>query len=104
MAREFDIACDLNVFSVDERGEHAENVATWRNAIVATHELAGGYRFELERGDGLIETVARFIELESRCCPFFTFDLQVPPEGPLLLAITGPEGAKEILAGAAAGT
>lgn len=95
--REHDIACDLDVFSVDERGEHVEQIAAWRAAIVARHELPDGYRFELERGDGLVEAVARFISLESRCCPYFSFSLEVPAEGPLALAITGPEGSKELL-------
>jgi hypothetical protein len=99
MARETDIACDLDVFSVDERGEHIENTDSWRAAIAARQELADGYRFELERRDGLLEAIARFITLESRCCPFFSFSIEVPAEGPLALVVTGPEGSKEILGG-----
>ena len=98
MARD-DIACDLDVFSVDERGEHVDNVGAWRAASVARRELPDGYRFEVERRDGMVATIGRFIELEARCCPFFSFALEVPSEGPLALSVTGPEGSKEILAG-----
>jgi hypothetical protein len=100
MVRETDIACDLDVFSVDERGDHIQSMDSWRAAITARHELPNGYRFELERDEGLLETLARFIALESRCCPFFSFALEVPSQGALALSITGPDGAKAILADA----
>ncbi len=99
MGREEDIACDLEVFGVDERGEHLETIADWQTAITGRTELDDGYRFELERRDGLIETIGRFIENERKCCPFFDFDLRVPTDGSLALTITGPEGAKAILSG-----
>ena len=68
---------------------------------MARTELDDGYRFELERRDGLIEMIGRFIENERKCCPFFDFDLRVPATGSLALTITGPEGAKAILSGSA---
>jgi hypothetical protein len=98
MVRETDIACDLDVFSVDERGDHIQSIDSWRAAITARHELPNGYRFELDRRDGLLQALAGFIALESRCCPFFSFTIEAPSQGALALTITGPEGSKAILA------
>ena len=42
--------------------------------------------------------IAKFIENERLCCPFFNFGLEVEPNsGPLWLRLTGGEGVKEIL-------
>ncbi|HEY9710052.1 MAG TPA: hypothetical protein V6D48_17730, partial [Oculatellaceae cyanobacterium] len=42
--------------------------------------------------------IAKFIENERLCCPFFRFGLDVEPNsGPLWLRLTGGEGVKEIL-------
>lgn len=94
-----DIACDMQVFSAAERKEHAANAVAWRNAVVAASEFEDGYRFELERRTGMVETLARFAALESRCCPFFGFSIEVRPDASLAFSITGPPGAKELLAG-----
>lgn len=98
-----DIACDMQVFSGAERREHAANAVAWRNAVVAARELEDGYRFELVSKTGMVETLARFVALESRCCPFFGFSIEARPEGSLAFSITGPPGAKELLAGFVAG-
>ena len=42
--------------------------------------------------------IAKFIENERLCCPFFKFGLELGPEnGPLWLRLSGGEGVKEIL-------
>jgi hypothetical protein len=59
-------------------------------------DLPDGYAFRFAV-DKLVE-LARFIDNESKCCPFVTFDLQIAPgSGPTWLKITGPEGTREVL-------
>lgn len=62
----------------------------------ARKELRDGYAFQFDAS--ALESVARFIENERRCCPFMTFELELPPEsGPLRLRMTGPEGTRAVI-------
>jgi hypothetical protein len=96
-AQNLPIACDLGAIPADQRSDHMETAEQLLLHLASeTQELPDGYVFTLaaER----YPQVAAFIENERRCCPFFTFVLEVPPgEAPLRLRITGPEGAKEML-------
>jgi hypothetical protein len=59
-------------------------------------ELPDGYAFRYAADE--YPRVAAFIANERACCPFFTFVLEVPPEGrPIWLRITGPDGVKDLL-------
>ena len=45
-----------------------------------------------------LESVARFVANERKCCPFMSFELTLAPEsGPLWLRMTGPEGTRSVL-------
>ena len=94
----FPIACDLRSIPADQRTEHlgaAEHLLT--SLANETHELPNGYAFRFAAEH--YARVTAFIGNERRCCPFYTFTLEVPPGGVALsLRITGPEGAKELLA------
>jgi hypothetical protein len=93
------IACSLTDAALRER--RAEVRSALRNATVEeTSELPDGYllRFALE--PGLIERIAKFVALESDCCPFLRFAIEVGDNhGPVSLRLTGPAGAKEFLRG-----
>jgi hypothetical protein len=42
--------------------------------------------------------IAKMIAAERQCCPFLTFELVAPPNaGPVIVSVTGPAGAKELL-------
>jgi hypothetical protein len=67
---------------------------------VETSELPEGYAIRFAPRPTLLERLARFIELERRCCPFMTFTLEVRADhGPvtLTLTLTGPTGTREFL-------
>ena len=50
-------------------------------------------------GVDALESVARFVANERKCCPFVDFEIRVEPDGgPLWLRMTGPEGTREVLA------
>ena len=95
---ELPIACDLRAIPAGDRADHigrAEQLLT--RLAEEIHELPDGYAFRYAAEH--YAQVTAFIDNERRCCPFFTFVLEAPPGGaPLSLRITGPEGAKDLLA------
>src|SRR4051812_18643715 len=89
------IACDLMALEPAVRATHMEAATQLLcRAAAEVAELADGYAFRY-RADQY-EQVAQFIANERRCCPFFTFVLEVTPaQGPLWLRITGNEAVKD---------
>jgi hypothetical protein len=66
----------------------------------AHERVADGFRFRFTPVDGLIPALAAMIDSERRCCRFLEFVLTVEAgEGPVWLAVTGPPGTAEFLAG-----
>jgi hypothetical protein len=91
------IACDLGVFTAEERNAHLERGWHVFSAIWELREEADGFVFAFEADPTLEKDVVSWIEGERQCCPFFRFDLERIPSGRLSLRITGPAAAKEIL-------
>jgi len=59
-------------------------------------ELRDGYAFRL--APGALATTADWVALESRCCPFFAFELELESHGgPLWLRICGAEDVKAFI-------
>ena len=59
---------------------------------------AEGYAFRHSSEASVCLAVAEFITLESMCCPFFEFGLEVERDGgSLWLRITGGEDARRVL-------
>lgn len=61
-------------------------------------------RIALPNGYGIrfppdaLESVARFVVNERKCCPFLSFELTLGPDaGPLWLRMTGPDGTRAVL-------
>ena len=89
-------ACDMTAMTTEQRAEHAELSRQLLASIQERHELPNGYSFRLPAERWLV--VAKWAELERRCCPFFEFDLRATPDrGPLWLRITGRQGAKAFM-------
>lgn len=58
-----------------------------------------GYRLRLAGSREMLQAVTAAIDAERRCCRFLRFDLTVEPdEGPLVLTLSGPPGAREFVA------
>lgn len=100
------ITCNLGLFTPAQRARHA---ALLRELMVdlpvARAELTHGYELHYRREAGTLAKLAEWIDYESQCCAFFTFDLQVAPRnGPIVLRWHGAEpAAKEIITAAIAG-
>jgi hypothetical protein len=66
----------------------------------ARERIEGGFRWRFAPEADLLTKVAAVIETERRCCRFLRFALVVEPgDGPVWLALTGPEGTEEFLSG-----
>ena len=92
------LACGLTAMTPAQRQHYGEIKTRLRSAVQEVKELPNGYAFRYAADPALLMAAAEFITLESRCCPFFHFVLEIPPHGgPLWLRITGPQDAKPFL-------
>src|SRR5262245_35657962 len=65
------------------------------------HEvLNDGYRLGFDPSAETLAFIGAVIETERRCCRWLAFELSVPTgDEPITLTLTGPEDAREYLAG-----
>ena len=91
-------ACDLTALSAEERKLHAATTEEVFAAVQEVRELSDGYALRLPGESATLLKAAAFIANERLCCPFFTFALEVEPEGgPLWLRLTGGDGIKQFI-------
>ena len=98
MMSDLPIACTL---TPEELRRGREGLLPGIIARAETHEpVDGGVRFRFTAGPGLLPEIAAMMEAERRCCRVFHVQLTAEPdEGPVWLAVTGPPGTREFLAG-----
>ena len=91
------IACTLTGVEQDQRQEDVRNLF---RSVDAVRELADGYAFRFPADDHFLATLADFIAVERRCCPFFAFALVIEPSGgPLWLHLYGSAEIKVFVEG-----
>jgi hypothetical protein len=89
-------SCNMAAFSQKELEEYRVLATTMRSSVQETKELKNGYAFRLP-AEELVAT-SQWISYERHCCPFFTFELEIPKDsGPVWLRITGESGIKEFI-------
>src|SRR5262249_55964870 len=89
-------ACNLNALTKTERNSHAQVSRRLWDAVQERRELSNGYAFRLP-ADAFV-TAAEWVSLERRCCPFFSFELEVAKDGgPVWLRPTGRDGVKPFM-------
>ena len=92
------IFCDLTAIPASDRKQHLLAVTQLFQAVQEVRKLPDGYALRLPNEGDMFMAMARFVENERRCCPFFGFGLKIEPNGgPLWLRLTGSEGAREFL-------
>jgi hypothetical protein len=102
------LACDLNALSGSQRERHRTLGEKLRGAVTGRAELANGYTLVLDL-DRLppdsagapfcVVEVAEWVDLESRCCPFLEFGIDVAGKGRVVrLRLTGEKGVKGVKA------
>lgn len=91
------LACVLDAIPAGERAEHVKRAETVIRSITATRELDDGYAWTLPLDQ--LALVAEFVSRERLCCPFFRFEILVPPQAEAMeLRLTGGEGVKGFIA------
>jgi hypothetical protein len=89
------VECRLTEPEARERLDWVE--AELVDDLSSVAELEDGFRFEFAGTDDTLRTVGTFVALESTCCSFARFEIEVPPESKsTFLTVTGPEGTKEL--------
>jgi hypothetical protein len=93
------IACDLTVFAQSERVEHMALARSLWGQAKEIIDLKDGFTFVFQESPLLEKQIANWVSNERKCCPFFSFEVASERAlSTLRLRITGPDGAKEILA------
>jgi hypothetical protein len=90
--------CDMTAIPADERKEHLLTAQDVFLAAQEVRELPNGYALRLPNESDMFMAMARFVENERLCCPFFNFGLDVEAHGgPLWLQLTGEGEIKALL-------
>jgi hypothetical protein len=98
------LACDLGVFTPEERDAH---VALGRQALLqwpaGREEAPDGYLFHYRGDEARFLALARFAAEEHRCCPWIHFTLELAPApagrpAGMRLRLTTPAAGKALLA------
>ena len=90
------VVCDLTVFTEEQK---STQLGRARILLDATREERDdGFDFHFTEREDLVRDLGAYIELERRCCAFFTFALTVHPANRgATLTITAPEQGRELL-------
>ena len=92
------LACDLTAIHASEREEHILTAPQLFATAQEVLDLPDGYSFRFLNEPGKFMAIAKYIDNERLCCPFFNFSLDIPAnQGALWLELTGGVGAKELL-------
>ncbi len=93
------IVCRMDVLSADERSRRSEVASMLRGRLAERSETREGIAFRWLSDDSILPLLAEFVSLESRCCPFIRFRIEVEAEGgPIELHLGGRDGVKDFLA------
>jgi len=99
--------CNVGALTAAQRERHQKLGRMLRSAVVEKSELESGYVFVLDLGRLPVDSagaafcvveVAEWVDLESRCCPFLSFGIELEPKGKTVrLRLTGAKGVKAFL-------
>lgn len=92
------LACRPDALTPEENRARLDLFASLRRGMIAESETDRGISWKLERTKDSLVAASELVALESRCCPFLGFRIEVRPSEPAFtLTVTGPEGTAELL-------
>jgi len=92
------LACNMDVFTPDQRENHLQTTTQLVHALQHVQEVEHGYEFMFPNQADVLVRIAEFIANEQLCCPFLKFTLNVSSSSePISLSLTGPVGTREFL-------
>jgi hypothetical protein len=81
-----------------DRERHNQLLLKLEAARIEIQELPDGYSFRLRSELVSLAEAAEWISFESKCCPFFDFEILLERNsGPLWLKLRGKEGIKPFI-------
>jgi hypothetical protein len=92
-----ELVCIPDAIPREERAAHfALAKELFQRLATAKEDLPDGYAVHF--APAAFEQLARLVGNERRCCPAIRFAIEVSPANePIILRMTGPEGAREFL-------
>ena len=101
------LVCNIAALTAAQHERHQKLGRLLRSAVVERAELENGYVVGLDLGRLPVDSagapfcvveVAEWVDLESRCCPFLSFGIEVEPKGKTVrLRLTGGKGVRAFL-------
>ena len=90
--------CNIKALNTSERARHKELTEKLMTSRAKTVETEKGYEFQYNPAKVSVAEVAEWVAMESKCCPFFDFHIDLENEGRLVcLRLTGREGIKAFI-------
>ena len=89
-------ACNLGALNRTERDRLSVLLDKLTTGAIHRQELPNGYAFEIAPAKVSFRELAEWVSLESRCCPFLNFRLDLAG-GAVRLQLTGGNGVKEFI-------
>lgn len=91
------VACTLSEAQLQERRRTVLDVVA--RAVVRVESLPDGFAYTFAPTSQILIQLSQLVTLESQCCRFLTFKIIVEAGSkPITLEVTGPPGAKEMIA------
>ncbi len=98
MSTEPGFYCNMNAINSADRERHNSLMRKLEAARIEIRELPDGYAFRLRNESVSLAELGEWISYESKCCPFFDFEIQLERDnGPLWLKLKGKEGIKPFI-------
>jgi hypothetical protein len=92
------VACAPFALTEQERARSRELLEALGAAVQRVQETNSGYVYHYNDEPEVFQTLAEWIPLERRCCPFLTFEVRWKAgEKQPTLMLFGPEGTKAFL-------
>ena len=91
------IVCNLGAFTKAERARHLQLIAMLKDKVAQMREVERGYAFRYSAD--LLQPLAEWTTLETKCCPFLDFELELEPQpgGAAWLRLLGDDEVKEFI-------
>jgi hypothetical protein len=90
--------CRPKALGAEGRKRQQALLATVKESVKETRELADGYALRLPADPRLFRDLAEWVSLEHQCCAFLDFALEWKRDDSVWVKLTGGAGAKEALA------
>lgn len=90
--------CNIKALNASERVRHEKLTDKLVPRETELKETSSGYEFRINPSIVSLQEVAEWVANESKCCPFFDFQIDLRNEGKLLfLRLSGEEGVKAFI-------